>query len=96
MERLLDKGKVDDYRMYRFQCDCLQSLDAMDIEVESVDGKKFIILSMYFHDSFLKRIKYAYQIIKGRWTYRDFIPRKDDYKYLSIIFNPDKSFKELP
>ena len=104
MEKLLEfeKDKIFDERSkyYRFQCDCLTPSDAMDIGVDSCgkdDEDKCLTISMYFDGTgLLSRIKYAWQIIKGHWCWREFIVREEDFKHLSDIFNPDKKFSELP
>ena len=104
MEKLLEfeKGKLLDERtiMYRFQCDCLTASDAMDISVDSTgkdDEGKYFNITMSFVDSDLwNRIKYAFQILRGDWCWREFIARPEDAKNLSDIFDPDKKFSELP
>ncbi|KKL90938.1 hypothetical protein LCGC14_1899710 [marine sediment metagenome] len=101
MEKILDyeKGKCfDDFKMYRFQCDCLSAQDAMDINVESYhENKKWFSICLSFqHNSLWERLKYASQIIRGHWTWREFIPREEDYGNISEIFNPDKGYSELP
>jgi len=104
MEKILEfqKGKLFDEhsKYYRFQCDCLSPSDAMDIEVESWgkddEGKAFTI-SMYFNGTGLwSRLKYAFEILRGRWTWREFVVRDEDTKYLSGIFNPNRKYSELP
>ena len=103
MEKLLDfkGGKIpEDYKLYRFQCDCLSSRDAMDVAVESCgvkDEGKFITITMDFRGTGLwDRVKYAFQILVGDWAWREFIPRNEDYSNLTDIFNPDKKYDELP
>lgn len=99
MEKLLDiKGKGDFYKLYRFQCDCLMTEEAMDIDVEcNGDNEKFLTIRLDFWDvSLWKRLKFAYQIFIGRWTWREFIPRSEDYGNISDIFNPDKGYNDLP
>lgn len=101
MEKLLDfkKGKItDDYKLYRFQCDCLSAQDAMDIDAECWhDDNKFLTIRLDFtYDNFWERLKYAWQILRGHWTWREFVPRDEDYGNLADIFNPDKGFSELP
>ena len=104
MEKLLEfkKGKAFDEnsKYYRFQCDCLTPADAMDINVDSwgKEGEnKFFTILMYFNGTGLwDRIKYAFQILKGNWCWRDFIVREEDTKLLSEILNPDKKYSELP
>ena len=89
-----------DSKTYRFQCDCLSAADAMDIDVEeAAKAEKFFIIRMDFiGTSKWDRIKYAWQILRGRWCWREFIVRqsKEDYQALSDIFNPDRKFSELP
>ena len=104
MEKIREfyKGMSSDEntKYYRFQCDCLAPLDAMDISVESwgvKDKNKYFTISMYFIEKSLwNRLKYAWEIICGDWTWREFCVRKEDEKYLSDIFNPDKKYSELP
>ena len=104
MEKLFEfeKGKVFDEKskLYRFQCDCITPADAMDIMAESWgkdDEGKFITISLYFYGTSLwDRIKYAFQILRGHWSWREFIPRPEDYGNLSEIFDPDKKYSELP
>ena len=100
MDKLLDfkKGKIiDDCKMYRFQCDCLLNGDAMDIFVEKNGNEKYLILCLDFYShSFWSRLKYAFEIIRGHWSWREFMPRKEDYGNLSDIFNPEKEYDELP
>lgn len=105
MDKLLDIprnkfGDKEDFKYYRFQCDCLTAADAMDISVESwgKDNKnKFITIHLDFlGTNFWDRLKYALQIIRGHWTWREFIPRKEDYQYISDIFDTNKDYLELP
>ena len=102
MEKLLEfeKGKLSDEnsKHYRFQCDCLTAADAMDITVDEVhDGGKYFVLTMDFRGmSCWDRIKYAWQILRGHWTWREFIVREEDTRHLSDILNPDKKYSELP
>jgi len=103
MDKILDfkKGKTfGASKFYRFQCDCLTPRDAMDIEVDAQgkDGEeKSFILLLYFRDkSFLSRLKYVWQILKGWWCWREFVVREEDTKELSEIFNPEKKYSELP
>lgn len=103
MEKILDFKKTkhsDDFKLYRFQCDCLCPTDAMDIEVESCgqdSNSKFFILCLEFRgSSFWNRLKYAWQILRGHWCWREFVVRDEDTRFLSDIFNPDKKFSELP
>ena len=101
MDKLLDlkKGKISDaFIMYRFQCDCLSAEDAMDIDAEPAGGNdKFLTIRLDFRNhSLWERIKYALQILRGRWTWREFVPRSEDYGNLSDIFNPNKGYDELP
>jgi hypothetical protein len=105
MEKLLEfkKGKHpwedENYLLYRFQCDCLSPSDAMDIDVESCgknDEDKFITIRLDFRGtSFWDRVRYAAAILKGDWTWREFIPRREDYPNLAEIFS-DKKYSELP
>ena len=103
MEKLQEFNKTNwdcKTNMYRFQCDCLSASDAMDVSVDSYgedDEGKFIILTLDFKgNSFLSRIKYAWQIIRGHWAWREFVVREEDFGSLSEIFNPDKKYSELP
>ena len=104
MEKLLEfqKGKLFDEnsKYYRFQCDCLTPADAMDICVDSCgkgDEDKYFTITMSFVGTGVwDRIKYAFQILKGNWTWREFVVRNEDVKSLSDIFNPDKKYSELP
>lgn len=68
----------------------------MDIEVENYDGeKKQIIITMDFlGDSFWGRIKYAWQILRGHWSWREFIVREEDHENLSKVFG--NKYSELP
>ena len=101
MEKLLDfkKRRKDDdaSKLYRFQCDCLSADDAMDIDVEETStDKKFIIIRMDFESTdFWNRLRYAWQIVRGHWGWREFVVREEDFKDLSDIFNPDKKYSEL-
>jgi len=104
MEKLseFEKGKLFDIpsKWYRFQCDCLSPEDAMDIEVMGCgenNEEKYISLTLFFTGvSFWNRLKYAFQIIRGHWSWREFCVRQDDRKNLSEIFDPNKKFSELP
>ena len=104
MEKLLEfkKGKFwdENTRMYRFQCDCLTPSDAMDITVDSQGKKdegKFFTITMHFvGTSFWNKLKYAFQILRGDWNWREFVVRGDDCQGLSDILNPRKKFSELP
>ena len=104
MEKLLKftKGKTFDENStyYRFQCDCLSAGDAMDIGVDSCgkdDETKYITINMDFVGTGLwSRIKYAFEILRGDWNWREFCVRNEDYKHLSNIFDPDKKYSELP
>jgi len=105
MEKLVQIDKEDTYsgkhyRMYRVQCKCLYSADAMDIDVDSEgkDGeRKYITLRMDTnHDSFFNRLKFAFNVFRNKWAWREFIVRQEDMKELSDIFNPDKKYSELP
>jgi len=97
-----EKGKVwkEHSRTYRFQCMCSTPADAMDIIVDSCgkdDEGKFITLSMYFLGTSLwDRIKYAFQILRGKWYWREFVLRDEDYGNLSEISDPGKKYSELP
>ena len=102
MEKLLDiKNKPSErYKLYRFQCDCLSAGDAMDIDAEcwgSEDDKKFLTIRLDFLGTgFWSRVKYAWQILRGHWAWREFLPREEDYGNISDIFNPDKGYEDLP
>ena len=104
MEKLLEfpKGKLNDEnsKYYRFQCDCLSPEDAMDIGVDSYgkddEFKQFTIFMNFKGRSLWSRLNYASQIIRGHWTWRDFVVREEDRSHISEIFDPDKKFDELP
>ena len=104
MEKLLefkkDKGGGENVKYYRFQCACLSPADAMDITVDSHgqdEAIKFFTITMHLLGTgFWDRVKYAFQIIQGHWTWREFIVREEDTKYLSDIFNTEKRYSELP
>lgn len=105
MDKLLvinkkDFGDEHHYRMYRAQCDCLDAADAMDIDVESWgmdDEKKYITLRMDApRDGFIGRIKLTWNVLLGKWSWREFNIRQEDLKDLSDIINPDKKYSELP
>ena len=104
MEKILEfkKGKIFDEasKLYRFQCDCLSAKDAMDIMIDSWgrddEGKFFTITMDFLGIVFWDRLKYAMQIIRGHWTWREFVVREEDTKHLSNIFNPEKKFSALP
>ena len=101
MEKILDFDKGNEAsKYYRFQCDCLTPADAMDISVDAwgKDGdKKAFTISMYFNGTgFINRVKYAWQILRGHWAWREFILRDEDTKPLSDILNPNNSFNDLP
>lgn len=101
MEKLLDlKGKdpADYSKMYRFQCDCLSPEDAMDISVDKArENDKYFTISMTFLGTgFWNRVKYAWQILKRDWTWREFCVREEDHKVLSEIFDPNKKYTDLP
>ena len=104
MEKFLEfkKGKSFDEnaKYYRFQCDCLSAADAMDIGINSCgkdDEGKFFVITMDFRGTGVgDRIKYAWQILRGHWNWREFVVREEDHKNLSDLFNPDKKFSELP
>lgn len=87
MEKILE---FEDSKHYRFQCDCLTPSDAMDVDVEIGGGKKYITIAMYFlGNGIWDRIKYAYWILRGRWQWREFAVREEDYQHLSDIFKPE-------
>ncbi len=100
MDKLFDFKKEswseEQSKLYRFQCDCLSSSDAMDVLVDEIaEDRKFITITMDFHNSDLwSRIKYAWQIVRGHWAWREFTPREDDYQNLADVFG--KKFSELP
>ena len=104
MEKITEykKGEVSDEssKEYRFQCDCQTASDAMDISVlawgEKDEGKYFIISMEYWDKRFWNNLKSAWQILRGRFPYRDFLLRDEDIKPLIDILNPDKKFAELP
>ena len=101
MEKYLELEE-DKEKFYRFQCDCLTPSDAMDVQVDGVGGAKhddgkFITISMYFDGTgFWSRVKYAWQILRGHWSWREFIVRTEDAKPLSDLFNPEVPFSKLP
>jgi len=102
MEKFLefDKTKYHEASVhYRFQCDCHSAQDALDIDVEAW-GKdfenKFITLRLDFIGTGLwDRIKYAIAILRGHWSWREFIPCERDYPNMVEIFS-DKKYSELP
>ncbi len=103
MEKLLEFDKKifgEQSKYYRFQCDCLDASEAMDIAVEAWgadDTKKHITLFMTFYGTGLwDRVKYAFAILRGHWSWREFIVREEDYKDASEIFDPIKKYSELP
>lgn len=87
-------------KYYRFQCDCLSSLHAFDVGVDScgVDNEgKYITLTWHMVGaSFGDRMRYAWQILKPHRTWADVIVRDEDSQYLSNIFDTSKKFSELP
>ena len=85
-------------KVYRFQCDCLTSQDALTIEVEGYgEGNKVILFTLdFYHNDLGARLKYAWQIVRGHWTWREFVPRKEDYQHISELLSPGKKFNELP
>ena len=100
MEKILkfEKSKFgEESSLYRFQCDCLEPEDAMDVNVESSGKEKFITITMYANrHGIINRIKDAYKVLKGNWCWGEFVVRSEDHKNLSDIFNPDKKYSELP
>ena len=104
MEKITEykKGEVSDEssKEYRFQCDCQTASDAMDISVlawgEKDEGKIFIISMTYIQTGLWENLKNAWRILRGHWSYREFILREEDIKPLIDILNPDKKFSELP
>ena len=100
MDKLLDfpKGSDEAFKHYRFQCDCMSAKDAMDISVEEglPETKNFILTLDFLDNDIWNRIKYAFQILRGHWTWREFVVRDEDARHLSDIFNPDKKYSELP
>ena len=98
MDKLLDFPRDEAFKHYRFQCDCLSAEDAMDISIEEgvPESKCFTITLTFIGSGLYSRIKYAFQILRGHWTWREFVVRDEDTRYLSDIFNPDKNFSELP
>jgi len=105
MEKLLDFKKGEPIegvasKYYRFQCDCLNAADAMTLGVDSCgkndEGKFFTICMDFYGTGVWDRIKYAWQILRSQWSWREFIIREDDLKPLINILNPDKKFSELP
>lgn len=87
----------DDSVLYRFSCSCLSADHSMDVFVEKVgENDTYITLYMNFADtSLFSRVKYAWQIVRGWWTWRDFVIREDDHKNLVDIFKAEK-FDKLP
>ena len=86
MEKLLEfkKSKIfkENSKLYRFQCDCLESEDAMDIYIDSwgiADEGKYLTITMSFLGTgFWDRIKYAWQILRGHWSWREFVVREEE------------------
>lgn len=98
MEKLRSFDKSTDLpksMWIRFQCDCLHAADAMDIKIEDYDSKFITVTMNFVGTSFWDRVKYAFQILRGRWSWREFIPRQEDYQSLSDIFSLDKSYSDL-
>jgi len=100
MDKLFDFKKDEHSKLYRFQCDCITPEDALDIMVES-QGKdneeKFITITLYLIRMGLwQRIKDGMNILRGKHTWREFIPRKEDYKNFSEILDPNKKYSDLP
>ena len=95
MEKLLEDK---DYKFYRFQCDCGTAKDAMDIGVDREEGeKKAINITMSFNSNGLwDRLKFAWHVVRGYWTWREFVVREEDYGNLSAIFDPLNEFSKLP
>jgi len=94
MEKILDFEKtktMEPSKVYRFQCDCLSPEDAMDINIDAC-GKdlqdKYISITMNFVGTgFFDRLKYAFQILRGRWTWREFVVSPSDHKEIEKIFS---------
>lgn len=99
MEKLFNFEKTKNSnasKLYRFQCDCLEAGDAMDIEVEDGPKGKWIMLCLDLRDvSFWQRIKDAWAILRGNWKWREFIVREEDHQNLADIFDPNKKYEEL-
>jgi len=56
---------------------------------------------MYYNEvNFWSRVKESISVLRGNWNWREFIVSQggseDDDKMISDIFNPDKTFEELP
>ena len=98
MDKIIsDKNSIT----YRFQCDCTSPEDVMDITVDNSNNKKYFSINMYYNEvNFWSRVKESISILKGNWNWREFIVSQggseDDDKMISDIFNPDKTFEELP
>jgi len=92
MEKLLNQ---DDFKMYRFQCACLSAADAMDIDIKPYGehGKYITMRFDFLGRSFWDRVKYAFAILRGNWTWREFVLREEDYSLLSDIFS--KRYEEI-
>lgn len=97
---LKNKTNEQTEKVYRFQCECLMAKDALDIDIEAygIDREgKDIVLSLDNTDSgLMERIRHAWHVLIGNWGYREFTVRKEDFKNLSVLFDPDKKFSELP
>jgi hypothetical protein len=96
------KNKINEHgeSVYRFQCECKMPEDALDIDVEACgenDEKKSITLSLGNIDAgFFERLQHAWKVLTGRWGWREFCVREEDFKNLSEIFDPDKKLSDLP
>jgi hypothetical protein len=106
MEKLLDFDKESSandekrYRMYRAQCDCMSAPHAMDIDVEvwgQNDEHKAITIRMdTLPGGFWSRVREGWNVFRGKWSWREFVVRSEDYKQISEIFDPDKKYQDLP
>ena len=79
MEKLLE---LEDGTFYRFQCECLSPEDAMDVEVNEY-GISFLM--QYEPVKFSQRIKDAFNVLRGRFCWREFILREEDRAELRKI-----------
>ena len=104
MDKLLDisdsENVNDNTKIYRFQCDCTEPCDAMDVLVDAAgtegEDKYFIICMSFGCTGFIDRLKYAAKILYGKWRWREFCVRQEDIPNLSEIFDPNRKFSELP
>jgi hypothetical protein len=89
LEKLLN---YEDYKLYRFQCDCLSPEDALDVVIDSY----CITISMNRVPSNLKeKIKDIINVLRGEWTYREFILRENDREELIKVLRGNSAETEV-